>query len=49
MVQDLIGVDRNAVKLLAKVLPIINHHVCTGHGTSNNAHRGRYQLMGEKE
>jgi len=30
MVEELVGIDRNGVKLIAKVLLVLNYHVCTG-------------------
>ena len=34
MVEESIGIDREGVKLISKVLPVLKHFVCTGFGIS---------------
>ena len=44
MVQESVGVERNAILLFQKVLPIMKHHVCTDFGISTKY----YGHQGEK-
>ena len=46
MVEESVGVDRSRVKLIAKVLPVLNHHVCTGFGISKQYYGDSKQKMG---
>ena len=32
MVEESVGIDYNSIKLIAKVLPVLNHYVYTGFG-----------------
>ena len=34
LVQESVGVEREPAKLFAKILPIMNHHICTSYGIS---------------
>ena len=49
MVQESIGIDRNAVKWLAEVLPMTNHHVCTRHDISTATYGGTHQPLNRIE
>jgi len=46
LVEESVGVDRNAAKMFAKVLPIMQHHVCTDFGISENAYGSRIESLG---
>ena len=47
MVEESVGIDCNGMKLIAKVLPILNHYVCTGFGMSKGCYRDEMNVMGE--
>ena len=36
MVEESVGIDRNGVKLIAKVLPVLQYHVYTRFGISKD-------------
>jgi len=40
IVKELIGIERKLIQLIAKVLPIIEHHICTSFGASSEFYRG---------
>jgi len=46
MVQEAVGVNREASKVFAKVLPIMQHHVCTDFGISKNFYGSKVEKLG---
>ena len=46
MAQEAVGVERTPAKVFAKVLPIMNHHVCTSFGISKKTHGSKYETLG---
>ena len=40
IVEESIGIERKPIQLIAKVLPIIEHHICTSFGASEEFYRG---------
>jgi len=46
LVLEYVGVDRNIALLIAKVLPIFNHHVCTGFGISKGSYGSETEILG---
>ena len=47
MIEESAGRDRNAMKLITKVMPNLKHYVCTGFGISSNYYGGEHnQLAG---
>ena len=46
MIQEAVGVNREASKVFAEVLPIMTHHVCTDFGISKIIYRSKREKMG---
>ena len=40
IIQESVEVQRLLIKLIAKILPIIEHHICTSFGASKEYYRG---------
>ena len=40
ILQESMGVERKAIKLLTKVIPIFKYYICTIYGVSNTCYRG---------
>ena len=40
IVQESVRVKRKAIKLITKLLPVIEYHLCTSYGASSNYHGG---------
>ena len=47
LVQDSIGVKRELAKLFAKIMPIMNHHICTSFRISKELYGGVTYKLGE--
>ena len=41
IIEELVGVDRKYIKLIAKVLPIRNHYIYTSYGISKQSYGGK--------
>ena len=46
IVQELIGVNREAITLITKLLPMFEHHVGTTHRISEECYGEKYELLG---
>ena len=46
MMQEAVGVERNLAQTFEKVLPMINHYVCTNFGISNKTYGSKYETLG---
>jgi len=46
MVEEPVGIDCNGVKLIAKVLPVLNHNVYTGFGISKGYYGDEMNIIG---
>ena len=44
--EESVGVNRQLVNLIGKVIPKCKHYVSTAHGVSNNYHGGHGEIMG---
>ena len=49
IVKELIRIDRNGVKLITKVLPVLQHYVYTGFGISKMYYRDVKNIMGRTD
>ena len=45
IIEELIGIDRNTIKLITKVLPIMKHSVCTSFGVSKESYMSIEDLI----
>ena len=45
--QEVVGVNENASKVFANVLPIMSHHVCIDFGISRRSYRNMNETLGE--
>ena len=47
MVEEVLGVDRRAIKVFSKTIESLRHRVCTSFGVSDKSYRGRgFSLVG---
>ena len=46
IVQEAVGVERKPAQIFLKVLPIMNHHVCTSFGISQKTHGSKFENLG---
>jgi len=47
IVKESLGISRQGIKLIAKVMPVLNHYVCTGFGISKNSYGSiEQQILG---
>jgi len=46
MIEEAVGVNRDASKIFAAVLPIMKHHVCTDFGISKTAYGNSREKLG---
>ena len=46
MIEEAVGINREASKIFAEVLPIMNHYVCTDFGISKTAYRNNREKLG---
>jgi len=40
LIEESVRIDRNVIKLIMKIIPIMEHHVCTRHGMSKEKYGG---------
>ena len=45
IIEELVGRNRSAMKLFAKLLPNLNKHVSAGHGASQNHYSGKDEKL----
>ena len=46
LVEEAVGVNREASKVFAKILPIMNYHICTDYGVSEKYYGGKLEKLG---
>ena len=47
IVEELVGVNRRVIKLIMKVIPCIEYHICTGYSNSNQIYGGEQNQIRE--
>ena len=41
IIEESIGIKRKPIKLIAKLLPVMKHHICTAYGASEKYYSGK--------